>query len=184
MKFKGTAIFVFLFLVAFSAQAQDVRYNYDQQADFSKYKTYRWEQHPDSIKIDELTLTQLGRAFDDELAKKGLTKKVQGDTDLVIVYQLAYREEKSINTYNSGWTAGPFWGRRWYGATGGGFSTSTTSTIPIGAASLDFFDAATQTLIWRGQATKTIDPKVKPEKQLKNMAKAAQKLLKNYPPKK
>jgi hypothetical protein len=38
-------------------------------------------------------------------------------------------------------------------------------------------------LVWRGAASKTLDPKAKPEKQEKNLKKAVTKLLKNYPPK-
>ncbi len=184
---KRTILIVWAVLLLFSASvlAQDVRYNFDQEADFSKYKTYKWERHPDSIEIDDITLNQVGQAFDAELAKKGLTK-VEDSADLAIVYQLGYREEEEITTY-SDWNTGPYWGRRWYGPGGGGFPTYTTtsvSKIPIGAISLDFYDAGTKTLVWRGQATKTVDLDAKPEKRIKNMAKAAQKLLKNYPPKK
>jgi hypothetical protein len=44
------------------------------------------------------------------------------------------------------------------------------------------YDPAGHDLVWRGVVTKTIDPKAKPEKQQKNLAKAVKKLLKNYPP--
>ena len=46
------------------------------------------------------------------------------------------------------------------------------------------YDSAKKELVWRGTASKTLDPKAKPEKQQKNLAKAVEKLLKNYPPKK
>ena len=46
------------------------------------------------------------------------------------------------------------------------------------------YDSAKKELVWRGVASKTIDPKAKPEKQQKNIDKAVAKLLKNYPPKK
>jgi hypothetical protein len=46
------------------------------------------------------------------------------------------------------------------------------------------YDSAKKDLVWRGTATKTIDPKAKAEKQQKNITKAVTKLLKNYPPKK
>jgi hypothetical protein len=39
-------------------------------------------------------------------------------------------------------------------------------------------------LVWRGTASKTLDPKAKPEKRQKNLQKGVAKLLKNYPPKK
>jgi hypothetical protein len=44
------------------------------------------------------------------------------------------------------------------------------------------YESAKKDLVWRGTASKTIDPKAKPEKQQKNLAKAVNKLLKNYPP--
>jgi len=37
---------------------------------------------------------------------------------------------------------------------------------------------------WRGVASKTLDPNAKPDKRQKDMRKGAEKLLKNYPPKK
>jgi hypothetical protein len=43
-------------------------------------------------------------------------------------------------------------------------------------------DSAKHDLVWRGVASKTIDPKAKPEKRQKNLDKAVAKLLKNYPP--
>ena len=46
------------------------------------------------------------------------------------------------------------------------------------------YDSAKKELVWRGVASKTIDPKAKPEKQQKKITKAVDKLLKNYPPKK
>jgi hypothetical protein len=157
-----------------------VTYNFDSTADFSKYKTYRWEQHPQSIDIDQITLRKLGAAFDAELVKKGLTKTESGNVDMVIVYQAAVTREKEINSYSSGWASGTGgWG-------GGAFGSSTTNynvtTIHIGSLNLDMYDAARKQLVWRGIASKTLDPKAKPEKQDKNIAKAAQKMLKNYPP--
>jgi hypothetical protein len=46
----------------------------------------------------------------------------------------------------------------------------------------DVYDAKAEKIIWRGLASKTVDQKTKPDKQQKNLAKAAAKLLKNYPP--
>ena len=46
------------------------------------------------------------------------------------------------------------------------------------------FDAKKKQLVWRAVASKAIDEGVKPEQREKNAAKAAQKLLKNFPPKK
>jgi hypothetical protein len=168
-------------LLASSALAQDVRYNFDPQADFTKYKTYRWAKHPQSVDVDELTLGTLGSAFDTELAAKGLNKTEAPAADLLIVYQIAMRKEREITSYDSSFGYGPGWRGGWYGPSGG-MSTSTTSTISIGSVALDMYDETNKQLVWRGVAEKTLDAKAKPDKQQKNAAKGAKKLLKNYPP--
>jgi hypothetical protein len=44
------------------------------------------------------------------------------------------------------------------------------------------YDVALRKQVWRGEATKTIDPPKDPAKLQKNINKAMAKLLKNYPP--
>ena len=162
--------------------AQDVRYNFDEKADFSKYKTYRWEKHPKSLDVDDLTLGQLQKGFESALAAKGLTRKDGDPTDLVIVFQLAMNQEKELTSYNmGGYGYGPYWRGGWYGGTG--MTTATTSTINIGTVVLDMYDTSTKSLVWRGSASKTIDAKAKQDKRQKNIQKAADKMMKNYPPK-
>ncbi len=58
----------------------------------------------------------------------------------------------------------------------------STSTVYIGQLDLSLYDPAEKQLVWRGVASKTLDPKAKPEKKQKNITKAVQKLLKNFPP--
>jgi hypothetical protein len=167
------------------ASAQDVAFNFDPNADFSKYKTYRWEKHPKSIDVDDLMMGQLGKGFDAALATKGLSRMDSGNPDLIIVFQIAIGQEKEMTAYNTGgYGYGPGWRGGWYGGGGMGMTTASTSTIYIGTVVLDMYDTATKHLVWRGQATKTIDTKAKPDKRQKNIDKAAAKMLKNYPPKK
>ena len=58
----------------------------------------------------------------------------------------------------------------------------STSTVYIGQLDLSLYDPAEKQLVWRGVASKTLDPKAKPEKKQKNITKAVQKLLKNFTP--
>lgn len=173
-----------LSLLAIGGFAQDVRYNFDRSADFSKYKTYKWIQIKDSGQLDQLRDQQLKAAIDAELSKKGLTK-VEGDADLLVGYQAAISQEKQFNAYTSGfgpgWGYGPGW-RYGYGGFESSTTTGQTSTIHVGAVGFDMYDAAKHDLIWRGEASKTLDPKAKPDKQQRNLEKAVAKLLKNYPP--
>lgn len=165
--------------------AQDVRYNFDSSADFSRYKTYKWVDIKGADHTNELTQKKITAALDAELAKKGLTKTDSDSADLYIGYQTAIGTEKQFTSYNTGWGYGPGWyGGGWYGGMGTTTTTGSTSTIYIGQLVLDMYDSAHKDLVWRGTATKTIDPKAKPDKQQKNLAKAVEKLLKNYPPNK
>jgi hypothetical protein len=58
----------------------------------------------------------------------------------------------------------------------------STSTVYVGQLDLSMYDPTQKELVWRGVATKTLDPKAKPDKKQKNINKAAETLLKNYPP--
>jgi Domain of unknown function (DUF4136) len=174
---------VVMFVGVMSVYAQDVRYNFDKNADFTKYKIYKWVDIKGADRPNQLVQKQITDALDAELAKKGLTKTTGDNADLYIAYQTAIGNEKEFTSYNTGWGYGPGWGGGWYGGTGSTMTTTSTTTIYVGQLDLDMYDAAKKEMVWRGTASKTIDPKAKPEKQEKNLAKAVEKLLKNYPPK-
>jgi hypothetical protein len=174
------SIGLLLFLLG-TAFGQDVRYNFDKNTDFSKYKTYRWVSIKDAQKLDDITDRQVKDAIDAELAKKGLSKVDTENADLYVGYQTAIGTEKQFTSYNTDWGYGPGWGGGWYGG-GTGMTTGQTSTIYVGTLALDMYDASKKELVWRGMATKTLDPKAKPEKREKNLNKAIAKLLKKYPP--
>ena len=175
---------VLLMFGAIGVLAQDVRYDFDKNKDFSKYKTYKWVPIKGADQPDDLTGQKLTAAVNAELATKGLTMTDSDTADLYIGYQTAIGTEKQFTSYNTGWGYGPGWGGGWYG--GGGMSTSTTygstSTIYVGQLDLSVYDPAEKQMVWRGTATKTLDPKAKPEKKEKNIGKAVKKLLKNFPP--
>lgn len=183
MKKWGLLFSLGALLFAGRALAQDVRYNFDKDADFSKFKTYKWVDIKDAQKPNDIVDKQIKASVDSQLSTKGLSKVDSDDADLFIGYQTAIGTEKQFTSYNSGWGYGPGWyGGGWYG--GGGMSTTTgsTSTIYKGSLDLDMYESSKKDLVWRGVVTKTIDPKAKPDKQEKNLNKAVAKLLKNYPP--
>ena len=164
-----------------TAFAQDVRYNFDQQANFAAFKTYKWVVIKGATQLSELADRQVKAAVDAELATKGLTKSESDTADLYIGYQAGIGQEKEYTSFDTGWGYGPGYRGGWYGG-GGGMTTGQTSTIYIGQLALDMYATSPKTLVWRGTASKTLDPKAKPEKQEKNLKKAVTKLLKNYPP--
>jgi hypothetical protein len=184
MKRALFALVVGLVMIGHSSFAQDVRYNFDQNTDFSRFKTYKWVQLKDATKLSDLVERQIQAAVDSQLATKGLTKVDDDKADLYIGYQAGVGQEKEFTSFSSDWGYGGGWYRGgWYGG-GPGMSTThgQTSTIYTGQLALDMYDSANHDLVWRGVGSKTIDPKAKPEKQQKNLNKTVTKILKNYPP--
>jgi hypothetical protein len=174
-------VVVLLLAGAGTAVAQDVRYNFDKSVNFAAFRTYKWVTIKGATPLTDLADRQVKAAVDAELAAKGLTKSNSETADLYIGYQAAVGQEKEYTSFDSGWGYGPGWGGGWYGG-GGGMTTGQTSTIYVGQLALDMYAASPHTLVWRGNASKTLDPKAKPEKQQKNLQKAVAKMLKNYPP--
>jgi Domain of unknown function (DUF4136) len=181
---KKYILLAFLLSVGLASTfAQDVRYNFDKDANFSKFKTYKWVILKNAPEVDNILDKNIKSAINAQLAQRGLTKVDTDEADLFIGYQAGLGQEKQFSSYSSDWGYGGGWYRGgWYGPGGSSITTGQTSTIYTGQLVLDMYDSAHKDLVWRGTVSKTIHPKAKPEKQDKNLNKAAAKLLKNYPP--
>jgi Domain of unknown function (DUF4136) len=158
--------------------AQNVDVNFDKNANFLQYQTYKWVTIKDGLQLDDLTADQLRATVDVELAKKGLKKSNANETDLLVAYQMARPGQKQLSHFNVGAS---------YGSSAGATSATAgaaTTTVHSGQLVLDLYEAAKQKLIWRGVVSDAIDADAKPAKKQKHMDKAIEKLLKNYPPEK
>jgi hypothetical protein len=166
--------------VVSSAFGQYVRYNVDSTADFSKFKTYKWVTMMSEAPIDKLTDEQIKATLDSALARKGLTKVDSDNADLFIGYQTTEHISEKFSSFNPGWTVGPGWAGG--GLSSGGTVGGKSSEIYKGELAVDMYDPANQHLIWRGVASKSLDPKAQSEKRQKNLDKAVGKLMKDFPP--
>jgi hypothetical protein len=162
-----------LCLTARPSTAQDVRYNFMPGTDFTKFHTYKWVTVQGAVYPNQILDTQIKDAINSQLQGKGLTLTESDKADLYVGYQTSMDQQRQWNAYGmgGGWRFG------------GGMGTATRSTIDVGTLVLDMYDPSTKTLVWTGRATKTLDPSSNQQKNMKNLDKAMQKLLKNYPPK-
>ncbi len=152
--------------------AQDVTYNSAPGTDFSKFKTYKWVRIEGAEYPDQILDQQIKQSIDSQLAAKGFTKSDSDAADLYVGYQVSINQEKQWNAYGGGvgWRMG------------GGMATATSSTLQVGTLAFDVYDQAGKQLIWKGTATKTLNPPKDPDKKQKNLDKGVAKLLKNFPP--
>lgn len=183
MKKLALVSIALFWLVAGVAFAQDIRYHFDKDTEFSKFKIYKLVPIEGAAKVDDLLDKQIKDAVDAELAKKGLTKTDADSADLYVGYLLGIDTQIQFSSYSTSWGYGPGWsGSGWYGSKGGMSTGPNVYGVYAGQLAVDINDSKTQALVWRGLASKTFDPKATLDKQQEALAKAVAKLLKNYPP--
>jgi len=163
----------FLLLAAGVASAQDIKTNYMPGTDFSKYHTYKWVTINNAEQADPIVAQQIKDAIDTQLASKGMTKTDGDPADMYVGIQTSIQQQQQWNAYGmgGGWRFG------------GGMASATSSTLQIGTLGVDFYDPATKQLVWRGEATKTLNPSKNAQTNLNRVNQAVAKLLKNFPPK-
>ncbi|HEY2498428.1 MAG TPA: DUF4136 domain-containing protein [Candidatus Angelobacter sp.] len=158
-----------ILLMTIPSVAQQVKTDYDRDANFSQYKTYSWS----SVKTaDPLLVDRIKNAVNSTLSAKGL-KQVDSDGDLTINAMEITKEQQTLDTfYNGG-----FGGRRFGGL---GDATTTTETYKVGTLVVDLFDAQSKELIFRGSSSDTLSDKS--DKNIKNLNKGVEKMFKHFPP--
>ena len=159
--------------LASNGLAQDISYDYDKRADFSQLKTYAWVRWTNLS--DELNHKRIVDALETQLAAEGFVEVEPGaNPDVLVAYHTSFSGELEITGNATGWAGYRF---------GPGRSGSArVEEVVIGTLYVDIVNARTNTLVWRGIATKEIDANASPEKREKNINKAAEKLFKKYPP--
>ena len=171
MKKQWLFLMGLLCLATSSGISQDVRFSFNKHADFSSFRTYKWVPI-EGTAPQGLTDEQIKATFDAELEKKGLTRVDSETVDLLLGYQFGVRSEQEFASFGGFAVGVPI----------GGTMPEDDSIIHKGELALDLYEVSKRTRAWRGIAEKTIDPDAKPNKRQKNLAKAINKLLKNYSP--
>ena len=176
MKFKR-AVFVLMgimVLVAAKSPAQQVKSDYDRNANFAQYKTYSWEQ----VKTkDPLDVDRIKSAVNSALSAKGWTQ-VDSGGDVSIVAMEITQTQQTLNTFYNGFGGG--WGWRRFGGGGFGEATTTTDTYKVGTVVVDLFDTKSKQLIWRGSSSDTLSNNS--DKNIKNLDKGVEKMFQHFPP--
>jgi hypothetical protein len=176
---RRIAIAAALVFVSAAAFAQDVKTDFDKSANFGAIKTF-------TVKIGTSWNNQISeKRISDEIAQtlteKGWTQ-VDANPDALVLLHGATEKQKSLNTFYSGMGGYGGYGYRGWGGMGGGMGTATTTTSEylVGTLVVDIFDAKSKALMFRGTASDEISDK--PEKNVKKLDKASNKMFKDFPP--
>ena len=167
---------VFLLLVFTACSSVRVYSDYDNNVDFSQFKTYAFHKKGiDKVEISELDKKRILNAIDLELSRKGMTKSE--NPDLLINILTKERERIDVNQFNAGWGYG--WGWGWNPFMWGGNNTFVSSSTE-GTLFIDLIDAKKKELVWQGEGVGYLTEN-RSEKE-KRINEFVAKILEQFPP--
>ncbi len=158
-------------LAVHSALAQKITMEFDQTADFTKFKTFairsRELNSQNPALNSDLVKKQIDAAIEKYLTAKGLTEVTDGRSDLNVRYHFGAARKTEVEAYPAGWYG---WGTRYV-------------RVPYseGTLVIDLRDPTTKSLVWRGIASEDKSNPTDIENKLNDMVKKA---IDRYPPKK
>ena len=163
-----------MILFASTSSAQQVKTDYDRNANFAQYKTFSWEK----IKTkDPLDVDRIKSAVNVTLSAKGWTQVPSGGDVSIIAIEMTHNQQ-TLNTFYDGYGGG--WGWRGFGGGGFGDATTTTENYQVGTLVVDLFDAKTKQLLWRGSSSDTLSNNS--NKNIQNLNKGVEKMFNKFPP--
>ncbi len=178
--FPVLALVLTTLLLATPAVAKDLGTKYDKNADFSTYKTFKWDQEsqkPRGPRVSpggdvDLMIREHATAA---LQASGLTASEE-EADLLVGYDAAAIEVmnvESVTNYEAR-RQQPMGGIDWV-------MDGTMSSYVDGTLVITLTDAKTGKTVWTGWTTEKIKNVSNPHKQVRKMVR---KLLGRFPPKK
>lgn len=171
-----------LFITAVMASCSSVRVatDYDDNADFSGYKSYGYfKEGIDKTDISDLDKKRILRAIDDQMTKKGFTKSERPDL-LVNIFTKA-RQQVNVNQMGYGWGYGYGWG--WgYNPWMWGPGYTNVSTNTEGTLYIDLIDAKSKELVWQGVGSGVLS--LDRDKKQDRINEFVEKIIAQFPPQK
>ena len=162
-----------------------VNQDYDPATDFTSMQAYRWESETQEktgdLRIDNpLRDTRIRAAVKSQLSDKGFVLSADGKATFLVRYQYTLRQkiESDGATGGIGFGVGSFGSR-------GGVAIGTGNNIreyDEGTLTIDFVDAVSQTLLWRGTGNQRFREYKDPEKTSRDINALVEKILAQFPP--
>jgi len=176
--FSGLLVLVLLASIA-GCSSLSVNYDYDQNVEWSKFKTYGWmekDQSPSDphspLQDTPLLRQRIHNSVDFEMEQRGIT--LSDDPDLLVVYHIGTQEKIQVTD----------WGYRYsdyYWGYGG--RQIDVYQFTEGSVVFDLVDAETQQLVWRGTGTGVVNQDRKsPEEMQAKANEVINKIMKSFPP--
>ena len=160
-----------------------VSQDYRQDIDFSDYRSYEWKamatgQESNDVRLDNPLLHErFHQTIDRVLALHGYPRKHPADFLVSYIYSIETRLESEPYSH-----IGIGFGRRYrYGEIGFG-DFADINQYYLGILAINFYDAVSENLIWRGIASERVDMHSTPEETTAFVDKLVTAVLAQFPP--
>ncbi len=154
-------------LLVGSAAAQSVQSDFDRTFQFSNLKTFSFAVQrrgaTDPLSADTLNDGRIRTGLESQLIANGFHMETD-KADFVIAYYVKTKNKLSVQDYGYG-------PPRWFGGRDIRVNQDTEGTLMV-----DFIDARTNQVVWRGRAVGTLDMKGVEKK----ISKSTEKLVKQF----
>ena len=148
--------------------------DYDRAASFSSYHTFAFKDVRETQ--SPIALKRVRTAIVRTLSSHGLAETPGEKPDLWVVLHTRTHRQTQVTTWSPGWGWGWGWrGRYW--------NTAYIQQIPVGTLMVDLVDTKAKELVWRGSASRVVDPDESPQAREEKVQQAVDKLFEGFPPK-
>jgi hypothetical protein len=176
MKRVTILLAICLMFVITSCSPVSVKHDYDRQANFSTLQTFDWIPKPAKVRAMTRPFMdkRIRNAVNGQLVLKGL--KQSSNPDFLIAYHIGVKDKIDVQTWGYTYAGrGRYWGR--------GGTYVDVQQYKQGTLVLDFINAKSKELIWRGIATGALPDNPNPENIENKINDVAEKVLEKFPPK-
>ena len=157
-------------LMAVTAAAQSVQTDYDRNFRFSELKTFSFAHQrraaTDPLASDMLNDGRIRNGLESQLTANGFRMETE-KADFVITYYVTTKNKLNVQDYGYG-------PPRWFGSRDIRVNQYSEGTLMV-----DFIDAKSNQVIWRGRASGTLEMKGVDKKISKSVEKLVKQFLKD-----
>jgi hypothetical protein len=174
-------------LVALSSACSSARthYDYDPDADFSRWRAYAWYPigSPPTGRDSPLLHDRIVSTIERVLGEAGFVRILNGEPDFYVNYHLSPEERLDVVTLNDVYVGGPHM-RHWEGAGWGGMAWTETRVEQFeeGTLIIDFVDPLRRQLAWRGSGTRRLSREPRGHQVTHRVNEAVEEILGQFPP--
>ncbi len=162
--------------------------DFNPETDFSQYKTWSWVAASSTpgnpqYHVDGLTDQRIRAAISGKMLELGFAEVPADEADLLVNYLTQTEKKVNVDTFYTSFGYHPYYYGRYPYYGGANLHADTrVREYEVGTLMVDFVDAQSRQLVWRGTASDTVREYKTPEERTAKINEAVGAIMAQYPP--